>query len=54
MAHYLIELPDKAAMDAFVADPDYAPYAASRQAGTDSQLSGIGAMASAGTSPYLI
>lgn len=49
----LIEFPERASMDAFAADPDYAPYAAARQAGTDSQLFGIDATDAAGTIPYL-
>jgi len=49
----VIEFPSEEAMNAFVTDPDYAPYAAARQAGTDSQLIGIDATDAAGTIPYL-
>jgi uncharacterized protein (DUF1330 family) len=49
----LIEFPTEDAMNAFVADPDYAPYAKARQEGTDSQLVGIDATDVAGTIPYL-
>ena len=37
----------------FTSDPDYAPYAEARKAGTDSQLVGIDATDAAGTIPYL-
>ncbi len=50
----LIEFPTEDALSAFMADPDYAPYAKARQAGTDSQLVGIDATDAAGTIPYLI
>ena len=49
----LIEFPTEDALNAFMADPDYAPYAKARQAGTDSQLIGIDATDAAGTIPYL-
>jgi len=35
-------------------DPDYAPYANARKAGTDSQLVGIDATDAAGTIAYLL
>jgi len=41
------------ALQAFIADPDYAPYAAARQAGTDSQFIAIDSTDAAGTIPYL-
>ena len=49
----LIEFPSEDAMNAFVTDPEYAPYAKARQDGTDSQLFGIDASDVAGTIPYL-
>ncbi len=50
----LVEFPTEDALSAFMADPDYAPYAKARQEGTDSQLVGIDATDAAGTIPYLI
>ena len=49
----LIEFPTEEAMLEFTSDPDYAPYAEARKAGTDSQLVGIDATDAAGTIPYL-
>lgn len=49
----VIEFPTEADMQAFVSDPDYAPYCAARQAGTDSHFIGIDATDIAGTIPYL-
>jgi uncharacterized protein (DUF1330 family) len=49
----VIEFPTEADMNAFVNDPDYAPYAAARQAGTDSFFIGLDATDAAGTIPYL-
>jgi uncharacterized protein (DUF1330 family) len=49
----VIEFPTEDAMDAFIADPDYVPYAKARQDGTDSQLIGIDASDAAGTISYL-
>ena len=49
----VIEFPTEGALHAFVSDPDYAPYAQARQAGTDSQLIAIDATDAAGTIPYL-
>jgi uncharacterized protein (DUF1330 family) len=49
----VIEFPSSDALHAFVDDPDYAPYAAARQAGTDSQLFEIDATDVAGTISYL-
>ena len=49
----LIEFPTEDAMLEFMSDPDYAPYAEARKAGTDSQLVGIDATDAAGTIPYL-
>jgi uncharacterized protein (DUF1330 family) len=49
----VIEFPTADALHAFASDPDYAPYAAARQAGTDSQFIAIDATDAAGTIPYL-
>jgi uncharacterized protein (DUF1330 family) len=49
----LIEFPSEDALNSFMADPDYAPYAKMRIAGTDSQLVGIDATDAAGTTSYL-
>ena len=49
----IIEFPTEADMNAFVNGPDYAPYAAARQAGTDSFFIGIDDTDAAGTIPYL-
>ena len=50
----LIEFPTEEALQAFVNDPDYAPFAAARQAGTDSNFYSIDSTDVAGTIPYLI
>lgn len=49
----LIEFPTEDAMHQFMSDPEYAPYAQARKAGTDSQLVGIDATDAAGTISYL-
>ena len=49
----IIEFPSMDALQAFVSDPDYAPYAEARRAGTDSQLFAIDSSDAAGTIPYL-
>ncbi len=49
----LIEFPDAAAVEAFATDPDYAPYAAARQAGSVSRLQMIDDSDIAGTISYL-
>lgn len=49
----VIEFPTRDALDAFVSDPDYAPYAEARQNGTDSHFIAIDASDAAGTIPYL-
>lgn len=49
----VIEFPTEEAMQAFMADPEYKPYAESRIAGTDSQLIGIDVSDAAGTISYL-
>ncbi len=50
----VIEFPTEDSMHAFISDPEYAPYAKSRQAGTDSLLFGLDATDGAGTIPYLM
>lgn len=49
----VIEFPTGDALHTFLADPDYAPYAAARQAGSDSQFIAIDSTDVAGTIPYL-
>ncbi|MGI9318146.1 MAG: DUF1330 domain-containing protein [bacterium] len=49
----LLEFPSLEALRAFVDDPDYAPYAQSRQAGTNSRFNAIDDTDVAGTIPYL-
>jgi uncharacterized protein (DUF1330 family) len=49
----VIEFPTEGDMNAFVSDPDYAPYAAARQAGTDSFFIGLDDTDAAGTIAYL-
>jgi len=49
----LIEFPSAAAVRAFFADPKYAPYAAARQAGSDSRFQLIDNTDLAGTISYL-
>ncbi len=50
----LIEFPSREALDAFVSDPEYAPYAAARQQGSISRFHVIDDTDIAGTIPYLI
>jgi len=49
----IIEFPSMDALQAFVSDPDYAPYAEARQAGTDSYFIAIDSTDAAGAIPYL-
>lgn len=49
----LIEFPSIEAAEAFANDPDYAPFAAARKAGTDSRFQLIDDTDLAGTIPYL-
>jgi uncharacterized protein (DUF1330 family) len=49
----ILQFPSIEAVRAFVNDPDYAPYAAARQAGSDAQFYVIDATDAAGTIPYL-
>jgi uncharacterized protein (DUF1330 family) len=49
----ILEFPSRAALDAFASDPDYAPYAAARQAGSVSRFHVIDDTDIAGAIPYL-
>ena len=49
----IIEFPSTDAVHAFAADPDYAPFAASRQRGSESRLSLVEGADVAGTISYL-
>jgi uncharacterized protein (DUF1330 family) len=49
----IIEFPDRASLDAFASDPDYAPYGQARQAGSQSNFRVIDDTDLAGTIPYL-
>ncbi len=49
----LIEFPDRAALNAFVNDPDYAPHAKARQGGSNSRFRSIDDTDLAGAIPYL-
>src|SRR6516164_8569355 len=49
----LLEFPSAAAVQAFATDPKYAPYAAARQAGSESRFQLIVDTDVAGTIPYL-
>lgn len=49
----IIEFPSADALQAFVDDPEYAPYAAARQAGSDSRFVAIDDTDIAGSIPYL-
>ncbi len=49
----LIQFPDMAALQAFVDDPDYAPHAKARQAGSKSWFRAIDDTDLAGAIPYL-
>jgi uncharacterized protein (DUF1330 family) len=49
----LIAFPTAHAAHAFVTDPNYAPYAAARQAGSESRFQLIDDIDLAGTIPYL-
>ena len=49
----LLEFPSAEAVQAFATDPKYAPYAAARQAGSESRLQLIDDTDVAGTIPYL-
>lgn len=49
----ILEFPDLRNLQAFLADPDYAPYASARHTGTESHLTAIDVTDAAGTIPYL-
>lgn len=49
----IIEFPDRASLDAFAADPAYAPFGKARQAGSVSRFRVIDDTDIAGTIPYL-
>ena len=49
----LLEFPSAAAVKAFLADPQYAPFAEARQQGSDSRFQLIDNTDLAGTIPYL-
>ncbi len=49
----LLEFPNVEAVEAFAADPEYAPYGQARQAGSESRFQLIDASDIAGTMPYL-
>jgi uncharacterized protein (DUF1330 family) len=49
----ILEFPDRAALDRFVADPEYAPYGQARRAGSVSTFRVIDDTDIAGTIPYL-
>jgi uncharacterized protein (DUF1330 family) len=49
----ILEFPSRAALDAFAADPEYAPYGQARQAGSLSNFRVIDDTDIAGTIPYL-
>ena len=49
----IIEFPSQQALDRFMADPDYAPYAKARQAGSVSNFHVVDDTDIAGAIPYL-
>ena len=49
----ILEFPDRAALDGFAADPEYAPYGTARQAGSVSRFRVIDDTDIAGAIPYL-
>lgn len=49
----ILEFPNRAALDAFAADPEYAPYGKARQAGSVSNFHVIDDTDIAGAIPYL-
>lgn len=49
----ILEFPNMNALRAFMADPDYAPYAESRRAGTESHFTALDSTDAVGTIPYL-
>jgi uncharacterized protein (DUF1330 family) len=49
----VLEFPSKEAVEAFASDPEYAPFAAARQKGSESRFQLIDDTDLAGTIPYL-
>lgn len=49
----ILEFPDRSALDGFASDPDYAPFAKARQAGSVSNFRVIDDTDIAGAIPYL-
>jgi uncharacterized protein (DUF1330 family) len=49
----LLQFPSEQSVEAFLADPEYAPYAAARKKGSDSRIQMIDDADLAGTIPYL-
>lgn len=49
----ILEFPSAKAAEAFLSDPEYAPYAAARRSGSDSRFQLIDDTDLAGTIPYL-
>lgn len=49
----ILEFPSRSALDAFAADPEYAPYGKARQAGSVSKIYVIDDTDIAGAIPYL-
>lgn len=49
----ILAFPDRAALDAFLSDPDYAPHGRARQAGSVSTFRAIDDTDLAGAIPYL-
>ena len=49
----IVEFPNLESLQAFVDDPEYAPFAKARQDNTNSQLFAIDSSDAAGTIPYL-
>lgn len=49
----ILEFPDRAALNRFAADPDYAPYGRARQAGSVSNFRVVDDTDIAGAIPYL-
>lgn len=49
----ILEFPNAEAVQAFASDPEYAPFAAARQAGSESRLQMIDDTDLAGAIPYL-
>lgn len=50
----LLQFPTLDALQAFIKDPAYAPYAKARQDGTDSVFFALDSSDAAGTIPYLV